>query len=145
MMPTYFVMLDEMPLTPNGKIDRRALPVPEPKRTEVYEAPRTTAEKVLSEIWQAVLGVERVGVQDNFFSLGGDSILSIQVIARARQAGLELAPRQLFQNQRLGELAAWREERPSWPSRMWWREGKTEPISSGSGAGSGGDTAGTRR
>jgi non-ribosomal peptide synthase protein (TIGR01720 family) len=105
MVPAYIVVLERMPLTGNGKIDRRALPAAEPTRAGSYEAPRTAAEIKLGEIWQGVLGIERVGVYDNFFSLGGDSILSIQVVARARQAGLEVTAKQLFQNQTLGELA----------------------------------------
>jgi non-ribosomal peptide synthase protein (TIGR01720 family) len=106
MVPAYIVVLERMPLTANGKIDRRALPVAEATRAGSYKAPGTAAEIKLAEIWQGVLGIERVGVYDNFFSLGGDSILSIQVVARARQAGLEVTAKQLFQNQTLGELAS---------------------------------------
>jgi non-ribosomal peptide synthase protein (TIGR01720 family) len=106
MVPAYIVVLERMPLTGNGKIDRRALPAAEPTRAGSYKEPGTTAEIKLAEIWQGVLGIERVGVYDNFFSLGGDSILSIQVVARARQAGLEVTAKQLFQNQTLGELAS---------------------------------------
>src|SRR5207253_880152 len=69
-------------------------------------APRTRVEEQLARIWAEVLGVERVGIHDNFFMLGGDSILSIQVIARAHQAGLQLTPGQMFQHQTLAELAA---------------------------------------
>ncbi|MFQ5633148.1 MAG: phosphopantetheine-binding protein, partial [bacterium] len=73
-----------MPLTPNGKLDRRALPAPEQVRTTSENgsvAPRTAMEKLLSDIWAQVLRVERVGVHDNFFELGGDSILSLQIIS----------------------------------------------------------------
>jgi len=97
-----------LPLTPNGKVDRRALPAPDASRPDgdsVFAAPGNQIERTLARIWSDVLGVERVGVHDNFFDLGGDSILSIQIIARANQAGLGLAPRQLFQHQTVAELA----------------------------------------
>ena len=108
MVPSTFVALETMPLTPNGKIDRKALPAPDiasRELAEVYVAPRTMAEQVLTQIWAEVLRLERVGVDDNFFELGGDSILSIQIIARANQAGLHLTPRQIFQHQTIAELA----------------------------------------
>jgi amino acid adenylation domain-containing protein/non-ribosomal peptide synthase protein (TIGR01720 family) len=109
MTPSAFVMLDQLPLTPNGKIDRRALPQPDakrPKLDEVYAAPGTFAEELLAKIWANVLGLERVGIHDNFFELGGDSILTIQITARANQAGLRLTPKQVFQHQTIAELAA---------------------------------------
>ncbi len=109
MIPAAIIPLDALPLTANGKVDRQALPAPDSARPDLEEdlvAPRTPAERRLAAIWSEVLGVERVGVHDNFFSLGGDSILSIQVIARAQQAGLRLTPRQLFQHQTIAELAA---------------------------------------
>jgi amino acid adenylation domain-containing protein/non-ribosomal peptide synthase protein (TIGR01720 family) len=109
MQPAAIVPLDSLPLTPNGKVDRRALPAPDSARPDLEEelvAPRSVAERQLAGIWSEVLGIERVGVHDNFFGLGGDSILSIQVIARAQQAGLRLTPRQLFQHQTIAELAA---------------------------------------
>ena len=109
MIPAAIVPLDALPLTANGKVDRKALPAPDSARPDLEEdlvVPRTPAERRLAAIWSEVLGVERVGVHDNFFSLGGDSILSIQVIARAQQAGLRLTPRQLFQHQTVAELAA---------------------------------------
>ena len=109
MVPSAFVMLDVLPLTRNGKIDRRGLPPPDPDERaarRAYVAPRNAAERQLAEIWQQSLGVPRVGVHDNFFDLGGDSILSIQIIARANRAGLRLAPKQLFQHQTIAELAA---------------------------------------
>jgi amino acid adenylation domain-containing protein/non-ribosomal peptide synthase protein (TIGR01720 family) len=106
MVPVAWVRLGEVPLTPNGKVDRRALPVPEGTGLErEYEAPRTDVESELAGIWADVLRVERVGVKDNFFELGGDSIKSIQVVSRARKAGLELRVRQLFQAQTVEELA----------------------------------------
>jgi amino acid adenylation domain-containing protein/non-ribosomal peptide synthase protein (TIGR01720 family) len=109
MVPSSFVFLDALPLTPHGKIDRQALPAPEPLRIEADEtfvAPQNETEKLLARIWSRVLRVERVGVEDNFFALGGDSILSIQIIARANEAGLRLTPKQLFQYQTIAELAA---------------------------------------
>ena len=109
MVPASFVFLEKLPLTGNGKIDRKALPVPEQQRPELadrYVAPTTAAEKELAAIWSKVLRVEQVGVNDNFFELGGDSILSIQTISLARQAGLTLSPKLLFQNQTIAELAA---------------------------------------
>jgi amino acid adenylation domain-containing protein/non-ribosomal peptide synthase protein (TIGR01720 family) len=109
MVPSAFVRLEKLPLTPSGKVDRRALPAPTRFGAESeagYVPPRTPAEETLAEVWREVLGVERVGVHDNFFHLGGDSILSIQIIARANQAGLRLTPRQLFQHQTVAALAA---------------------------------------
>ncbi len=100
MVPSIFMFLDEMPLTPNGKIDRKSLPVPEVDRSSLggeFLAPRTEREMVLVEIWKQILNLKEVGIRDNFFELGGDSILSIQVISRAAQSGLRLTPRQLFQ------------------------------------------------
>ena len=88
MIPTAFVYLDLLPLTPNGKIDRRALPRPDLKRSRLetkFVAPRTPVETVLAKIWCEVLGLERVGVQDNFFDLGGHSLLVTQVMSRARE------------------------------------------------------------
>ncbi|KFA88774.1 peptide synthetase [Archangium violaceum Cb vi76] len=108
MVPSAFVPLEALPLSPSGKLDRRALPAPVRTRVGGGEAsvePRTKMERRLAEIWAGVLGVERVGAYDRFFELGGDSILGLQVIARARQAGLHLTVRQLFQHQTLAELA----------------------------------------
>src|ERR1051326_7523699 len=108
MVPQAFVALEQWPLTPNGKIARRALPAPEGNRlrsAQQYAAPRTDAEKLLAEIWAEVLRVETVGIHDNFFELGGDSILSIQIVARARRGQLYLTPRDLFQHQTIAELA----------------------------------------
>ena len=107
MIPSAFVQLDSFPLTSNGKIDRAALPAPEPVRLDelAYQAPRSEAERILADIWQQVLRIEKVSVTDNFFELGGDSILSIQIIARANQRGLHLTARQMFQHQTVEELA----------------------------------------
>lgn len=112
MVPSAFAFLDAYPLTPNGKIDRKALAALSFGRLGGVDAekqmvePRTPQEAILVEIWKQVLGIEHVSVTDNFFELGGDSILSIQVTARANQAGLHLNPRQLFEGQSIAELAA---------------------------------------
>lgn len=107
MVPAALVVLPALPLTANGKVDRRALPAPETGQAArmSYVAPRTEMEASLAEIWASVLGIEKIGVADNFFELGGDSILAIQVIARANRAGLALQPRQIFQHQTIADLA----------------------------------------
>ena len=109
MVPSAFVVLGALPLTANGKVDRKALPAPDFARPELeqpYTPPRTPAERALAEIWAELLRVERVGVEDNFFELGGDSILGLQVVARARAAGVRITPRHLFLHQTVAELAA---------------------------------------
>ncbi len=112
MIPSAFVFLDSLPLTANGKLDQRALPAPErDSRESSYLAPRTPTETLLATIWQDVLGLAQVGVQDNFFSLGGDSILSIQIVSRANRAGIGLTVKQLFQHQTVAELARLAPER----------------------------------
>ncbi|HJX28917.1 MAG TPA: condensation domain-containing protein, partial [Thermoanaerobaculia bacterium] len=106
MIPGVFVMLDAMPLSPTGKVDRKALPVPaETRAARESVAPRNPAEQTLVDIWRQVLNRETVGVHDNFFELGGDSILGIQVVSRAQQAGFGLTARDLFQHQTVAELA----------------------------------------
>jgi hypothetical protein len=87
MVPAAFCMLDAMPLTPNGKLDRRALPALDPCRLDQavdYVAPQTPTEKALAEIWTELLGVERLGIHDNFFDAGGHSLLATRVVARIR-------------------------------------------------------------
>ncbi|MEU1038520.1 non-ribosomal peptide synthase/polyketide synthase [Streptomyces sp. NPDC005907] len=107
MVPAAFVPLARIPRTTSGKTDRRALPAPpaQPDSTTPYVAPRPGTEERLAAIWTEVLGVERVGARDNFFSLGGDSILSIQIVSRARQAGLALTTKDVFRHQTVAELA----------------------------------------
>jgi amino acid adenylation domain-containing protein/non-ribosomal peptide synthase protein (TIGR01720 family) len=108
MVPTAWVTLAELPLSPNGKVDRRALPAPEtPAPATGGDAmPRTWIEERLAAIWAEVLRLPHVGIHDNFFTLGGDSILSIQITTRARRADILITPRQLFQHQTVAELAA---------------------------------------
>ncbi|MFN0226054.1 non-ribosomal peptide synthase/polyketide synthase, partial [Paenibacillus sp. KR2-11] len=108
MVPSFFVQLERMPLTPNGKIDRKALPAPEESmlRDGEYVAPRTPEEKALADVWQAVLGTSRVGVTDHFFELGGDSIKSIQVSSRLHGAGYRLEIRDLFKYPTIAQLGA---------------------------------------
>lgn len=109
MVPAAFVSIDTIPLTQNGKLDHSALPAPDserPKLASSFESPRTEVEKTLADIWSSLLGIDDIGINDNFFELGGDSILVIQVVARARQAGIRLAPKDIFQHQTIAELAA---------------------------------------
>jgi amino acid adenylation domain-containing protein/non-ribosomal peptide synthase protein (TIGR01720 family) len=108
MLPVAFVCLDSLPLTTNGKVDRRALPAPDASAlsSRGYEAPRDATEATLVAIWQDLLHIDRVGVHDNFFEIGGDSILSIQVVARANQQGMAITTRQLFEAQSIAALAA---------------------------------------
>src|SRR5262249_61262815 len=93
------------PLTVNGKLDVRALPAPEYQQADHYRAPASAVEEILAGIYAQVLGVERVGVDESFFDLGGDSILSMQVVARARAAGLACRPRDIFVEQTVARLA----------------------------------------
>ena len=104
MVPSAFVVLDGLPLTPNGKLDRRALPAPE-RAGAVGRGPRTPQEEMLCALFAEVLGLARVALDDNFFALGGDSIISIQLVSRARQAGLAITPRAVFQHQTVEALA----------------------------------------
>ncbi|MNF24246.1 Linear gramicidin synthase subunit D [compost metagenome] len=107
MVPTQWLFLEQLPLSPNGKLDRKALPKPAlDLTTKAYVAPVTEQEQTLASIWQDVLKVPRVGLTDNFFELGGDSIVSIQVVSRARLAGIGITPKELFQHQTVQALAA---------------------------------------
>jgi amino acid adenylation domain-containing protein/non-ribosomal peptide synthase protein (TIGR01720 family) len=108
MVPASIAVLERMPLTPSGKIDRQALlkvKTGEGARADEYEGARDEVEAQLAQIWQDVLGVERVGIRDNFFELGGDSIISIQIVSKANQLGLPLRVRQIFQHRTIAELA----------------------------------------
>jgi len=109
MVPSAFVLLDAFPLSATGKVDRKALPAPEagaePGTEDGYLAPAGTMQEALAGIWAEVLGIEGIGTEDNFFALGGDSILGIQVVSRARQAGLRMTSKDLFLWQTIGALA----------------------------------------
>ena len=106
MVPAAIVLLDALPLTPNGKLDRRGLPAPEFGATKgSWRAPRTAQEEILCALFAETLGLPRVGIEDNFFALGGDSISSIQLVSRARQAGLLITPRDIFQHRSVEALA----------------------------------------
>lgn len=109
MVPQHVVRLEAFPLTPNGKLDRAALPDPgreDSNAMPAYVAPCNRTEEILAGIWQTVLQVDRVGVHDNFFALGGDSIRTLQVIARANREGVKLTPKQLFEHQTVAAAAA---------------------------------------
>jgi amino acid adenylation domain-containing protein len=110
MVPALWAHLPALPRTPNGKVDLRALPMPDASGgaagEDEYVPPRNRVEERLAEIWAEILHLPRVGVQDNFFRLGGDSILSIRVVSRAREAGLGLSLYQIFERQTVAELAA---------------------------------------
>ncbi|MCB0940279.1 MAG: amino acid adenylation domain-containing protein [Mycobacterium sp.] len=105
MVPAAIVVMEALPLTVNGKLDIRALPAPEYQDADQYRPPADAVEEILAGIYAQVLGVERVGVDDSFFDLGGDSISSMQVVARARAAGLIVRPRDVFVEQSVARLA----------------------------------------
>ena len=109
MIPSAFVVLDSLPLTPSGKVDRKALPEPGPERPvakDSYVAPRTPIENVLAGIWCEILGLKEVGIHDNFFELGGHSLLATQVISRLRKVfEVEIPLRTLFESPTVEELA----------------------------------------
>ncbi len=108
MVPAVIVELEELPLLPNGKLNRRALPATVNHRPdqEPYVAPRTLVEEVLAEIWSEVLGIKQVGINDNYFAVGGDSIRSLRIISLARERGMEFSLQELFRHQTIAELAA---------------------------------------
>ncbi|MFD0499312.1 amino acid adenylation domain-containing protein [Streptomyces rhizosphaericus] len=106
MVPSAVVPLDELPLTAHGKLDRRALPTLLPTASRNGRAPRTGTERTLCELFREVLGVRELGVDDDFFALGGDSIVSIRLVGRARAAGIELTPRDVVRFRTVAGLAA---------------------------------------
>ncbi|SNY72988.1 non-ribosomal peptide synthetase [Paractinoplanes atraurantiacus] len=106
LVPAAFVALERMPVTVAGKVDKRALPAPDFGALSGGAAPRTAAEETLCGLFAEVLGLPAVGVEDSFFTLGGDSIVSLQVVARARTAGLHITPRQIFELRTVAALAA---------------------------------------
>ncbi|ODU06953.1 MAG: hypothetical protein ABS81_03050 [Pseudonocardia sp. SCN 72-86] len=105
MVPTAFLVLETLPLTTNGKVDRRALPVPDLAEQVSGRAPRTPAETLLCELVADVLGLPSIGADDDFFALGGDSIVSIQLVSRARAAGIGLSPRHVFEHRTVAAMA----------------------------------------
>lgn len=110
MLPASFVWMDQFPLNPAGKVDRKALPEPDTSRPELrseYIAPRNETEEALAEIWSSILGLDQVGMNDNFFELGGASIQSLEIASLAKaEIGLDISPAMLFQHPTIGELAA---------------------------------------
>ena len=107
MVPAAFIQMDKLPLTPNGKINRRALPAPDwskQSRGKPYVAPRTPEEQTMAGIWAEVLRLERVGIQDNLFELGADSLHVFQIAARASKAGITVTPRQILQHRSIGAI-----------------------------------------
>ena len=121
MVPQAVVFLPAFPLTPNGKVNRQALPTPEdsqPKLNAAFVPASTPAEQELAEVWAQVLRVERVGIHDNFFELGGDSILTIQLISTAREAGYHFTLRQLFQHQTIASLVAVADASPAFQAEQ---------------------------
>ena len=105
MVPAAVVAVEALPLTVNGKLDTRALPAPEYQDLDHYRPPSDAVEEILAGIYAQVLGLEQVGVDESFFELGGDSILSMQVVARARAAGVVCRPRDVFVEQTVARLA----------------------------------------
>ncbi|MEO5816458.1 MAG: amino acid adenylation domain-containing protein [Gemmatimonadaceae bacterium] len=142
MVPAAFMWLPALPLTSSGKVDRRALPEPELDRatlSRAFVAPGTDVEQTLAEIWQRVLRLEQVGVEDNLFELGGDSLLSVQIVSQARQAGLGLTLTQVLRHPtinalaRVAQVASVRESLgevigtvPLTPIQHWFFEGQRE-------------------
>ncbi|WP_257890995.1 non-ribosomal peptide synthetase [Rhodococcus sp. USK10] len=105
LVPSAIVVLEKLPLTPAGKLDRSALPEPEFSSSRAFRSPRTETEKILARVFAEVLGVERVGIDDGFFDLGGDSIRSIQLVSRAKALGVLLTPRDVFEHRTVGSLS----------------------------------------
>ncbi len=117
MVPAAVLVLDQLPLTVNGKVDRQALPEPDFATKAAGREPDTEAERVLCGVFAEVLGLDRVGVTDGFFELGGDSISSMQVAARARREGIPLTPRQIFEHRTPERIAALAQEILTTPAR----------------------------
>jgi acyl carrier protein len=109
MIPSVFVQMDSFPLNPNGKVNRKVLPIPtneRPELNQIYIAPQTPIQEILAEIWAEVLGVKQVGIDDNFFQLGGHSLKAIQLIGKIRQTlELDITIRHLFTSPSVKELA----------------------------------------
>jgi acyl carrier protein len=122
MIPSAFVPLERFPLTPNGKVDRRALPGPEnqrPDQSVAFVPPRNLSEEIVADIWSGILGVEQVGIFDNFFDLGGHSLLATRLIARLRSVlSIELPLRSVFENPTLVGLSEIMLEQPGQRARI---------------------------
>jgi len=115
MLPAAFVVMDKLPLTDNGKVDRRELPPPWDKQVAqtIFEPPRTPLEKALSEIWGQLLSLEQVGVEDNFFRLGGHSLLAVRLVAKiAERTRRELSVAAIFRHPNIRSLALYLEQVP---------------------------------
>ncbi|MEO1373454.1 MAG: amino acid adenylation domain-containing protein, partial [Cyanobacteria bacterium J06635_10] len=126
-LPSLFVILDALPLTPNGKVDKKALREIDLQNSESnanFVAPRTIEEELLVQIWSEVLGVEQVGIYDNFFALGGDSLRAVQVLAKADKSGLKLSLKQIFNHQTIHDLVGVLQQSDLSPSIL-----KTAPLS----------------
>ncbi len=133
MVPSLFRQVESWPLLSNGKTDLAALPAPEPARESagrVAREPSNETERALAAIWRRVLRVEQVGVDDNFFDLGGDSILSLQIVAQARGQGLRFTPRELFNNPSIAGLAAVTQGRETAAPEPSFRPGAEVPLTS---------------
>jgi aryl carrier-like protein len=137
MRPSRLVEVDRFPQAPNGKIDRMALPAPDTERPQLeraYAPPTTSEEKALAEVWREVFGLDRVGIHDNFFDLGGDSMLAVQMVVRANQRDLNITFRQLLDRQTIADLAAnCGLSRADSPERMPWSNRAPHVDSSGAG------------
>lgn len=131
MIPSTITLLDALPLTANGKIDRAALPDPEQAQTSqinAYVAPRNDIEATLAQIWADVLHLDRVGIHDNFFSIGGDSILCLQIVAKAHRAGVKVSPKLVFQHHTVAAIVDALGEAEPVPSAPTSKEEEAEPF-----------------
>ncbi len=143
MIPVIIVEVEIFPMTANGKIDKQSLSLPDFSIgiSDTYVAATNPTEQILVDIWKKLLGIEQVGIHDNFFNLGGDSILSIQLVSRAKREGIELQPKDIFDYQTISELAEWSKkggltidaeqgmlsgEIPLLPIQQWYLESKYE-------------------
>ncbi|MEV0981876.1 amino acid adenylation domain-containing protein [Streptomyces sp. NPDC049915] len=113
MVPTWFVTLESVPLTPNGKVDRRRLPPPEAAEADDYTPPRDDVERVMADVWCQVLGVERVGIHDNFFDLGGHSLQVVRITNRLHEAGIDVTSRHVMAHQTIARLAEAIDRKPA--------------------------------
>lgn len=135
MIPSSFILIDAIPKLPNGKVDKKLLSeiniISKPKTYNYFEKPKNNIEKKLLTIWEDILNIKPISITDNFFEIGGDSILSIQIIAKARKAGLIITPNQLFEHQSISELAmfvSYKHEAPKIIEKMVLGEVALTPI-----------------